>query len=151
MSDFENLQPSVVVPVVALELSDVTNDDVISYSRFWRNDMCCAVHNLSKQAKLENTHYELDKKNTRLEQSTVPVSNLGDSSTTDVLGLMHERTGHQNKRSLIECVKSRLVTGLAIEEKLQAGRPARVCHLCPSEADTNNFQEVSHDSRQGVG
>ena len=42
---------------------------------------------------------------------------LSSSSSTDVLGLMHERTGHANKRSLIECVKSRLVTGLQIEEK----------------------------------
>ena len=41
--NFCTLQPPVVVPVVALELSDVTNDDVMSYSRFWRNDMCCAV------------------------------------------------------------------------------------------------------------
>ena len=40
-SDFENLQLPVVVPVVALELSDVTNDDVISYSRF--GVMTCAV------------------------------------------------------------------------------------------------------------
>ena len=30
---------------------------------------------------------------------------------------MHERTGHANKRSLIQCVKSRRVTGLQIEEK----------------------------------
>ena len=45
------------------------------------------------------------------------VSFLGDSTTTDVLGLMHERTGHQNKRSLFECVKSKLITGLEIEEK----------------------------------
>ncbi len=51
------------------------------------------------------------------QQLTVPVAFLSSSSSTDVLGLMHKRTGHANKRSLNECVKSRLVTGLQIEEK----------------------------------
>ena len=141
VSDFENLQPPVVVPVVALEVSDVSNNDIIAYPRFWRNDMCCAVHDLSKQAKLENT---------RLEQSTVPVSFLGDSSTTDVLGLMHERTGHQNKRSLIECVKSRLVTGLEIEEKhirkyKQDDR--HVCDICAQAKLTRTIFKKFHTIR----
>ncbi len=35
------------------------------------------------------------------QQLTVPVAFLLSLSSTDVLGLMHERTGHANKRSLI--------------------------------------------------
>ncbi len=38
------------------------------------------------------------------------------SSSSDILGLMHERTGHLNKRALIECVKSKLVEGLQIDD-----------------------------------
>ena len=34
-----------------------------------------------------------------------------------MLGLVHERTGHLNKRSIIECVKSKLVKGLQVEDK----------------------------------
>ena len=39
-------------------------------------------------------------------------ANLASSFSSDILGLMHERTGHLNKRALIECVKSKLVDGL---------------------------------------
>ena len=42
---------------------------------------------------------------------------LASSVSVDVLGLMHERTGHFNKRGLIECVKSKIVSGLKIEDK----------------------------------
>ena len=42
---------------------------------------------------------------------------LASSSTLDVLGLIHERTGHLNKRAIIECVKSKLVRGLEIEDR----------------------------------
>ena len=34
-----------------------------------------------------------------------------------MLGLVHECTGHLNKRSIIECVKSKLVKGLQVEDK----------------------------------
>ena len=46
-----------------------------------------------------------------------PVCSLACSASVDVLGLMHERTGHFNKRGLIECVKSKIVSGLKIEDK----------------------------------
>ena len=39
----------------------------------------------------------------------VPVCYLASSVSVDVLGLMHERTGHFNKRGLIEFVKSKFV------------------------------------------
>ncbi len=45
------------------------------------------------------------------------ISLLASSSTIDVLGLIHERTGHLNKRPIIECVKSKLVRGLEIEDR----------------------------------
>ena len=35
-----------------------------------------------------------------------PICLLASSTSSDILGLMHERTGHLNKRALIECVKS---------------------------------------------
>ena len=45
-----------------------------------------------------------------------PISLLASLTSSDILGLMHERTGHLNKRALIECVKSKLVTGLQIDD-----------------------------------
>ena len=47
------LKPPMVAPVAALDVSGVTNDETISYSRFWRNDMCCAAQDVPKQAKLK--------------------------------------------------------------------------------------------------
>ena len=47
-------------------------------------------------------------------KKAVPVCSLACSVSVDVLGLMHERTGHFNKRGLIECVKSKIVSGLKI-------------------------------------
>jgi hypothetical protein len=70
-------------------------------------------------------------KNNKAQQLTVLVAFLSSSSSTDVPGLMHERKGHANKRSLIECVKSRLVTG--IEEKhirKYKGDDRHVCDVC---------------------
>ena len=49
---------------------------------------------------------------------------------------MHERTGHANKRSLIECVKSGLVTGLQIEQKhirKYKNDDRHVCDVCARE------------------
>ena len=58
---------------------------------------------------------------------------LASSSTLDVLGLIHERTGHLNKRTIIECVKSKLVRGLQIEEKhirKYKKEDKHVCDIC---------------------
>ena len=55
------------------------------------------------------------------------------SSAADVLGLMHERTGHLNKRALIECVKSKLVRGLKIADSdIRRYRKSDkdVCDIC---------------------
>ena len=75
----------------------------------------------------------LSDKNNNIQKLTVPLAFLSSSSSTDVLGLMHERTGHANKRSLIECVKSSLVTGLQIEEKhirKYKSDDRHVCDVC---------------------
>ena len=45
-----------------------------------------------------------------------PVACLASSSSSDLLTLMHNRTGHGNLRMLIESAKSKLVTGLQIED-----------------------------------
>ena len=45
---------------------------------------------------------------------STPVAYLGSSTTTDLLTLMHNRTGHCNVRTLIECHKSKLVRDLKI-------------------------------------
>ena len=50
-----------------------------------------------------------------------------------MLGLIHERTGHLNKRTIIECVKSKLVRGLQIEEKhirKYKKEDKHVCDVC---------------------
>ena len=47
---------------------------------------------------------------------SIPVACLVSSSSSDLLTLMHNRTGHGNLRMLIESAKSKLVTGLQIED-----------------------------------
>ena len=47
---------------------------------------------------------------------SIPVACLASSSSSDLLTLMHNRTGHGNLRMLIESAKSKLVTGLQIED-----------------------------------
>ena len=46
---------------------------------------------------------------------SIPVACLASSLSSDLLTLMHNRTGHGNLRMLIESAKSKLVTGLQIE------------------------------------
>ena len=63
----------------------------------------------------------------------IPVCSLASSVSVDVLGLMHERTGHFNKRGLIECVTSKFMSGLKIEDKdirkfIKSDKHVR--HLC---------------------
>ncbi len=109
--------PAPVVPASLVAL-DNTNDDVlindIVYSTFSANELLCTTWSDSTSLA---TKSESTSENKQAQQSTITVAYLSSSSTTDVLGLMHEWKGHQNKRSLIECVKSRLVTGLQIESK----------------------------------
>ena len=47
---------------------------------------------------------------------SIPVAFLASSSSFDLLTLMHNRTGYGNLRMLIESAKSKLVTGLQIED-----------------------------------
>ena len=73
-------------------------------------------------------------------------ADLASSVSSDMLGLMHERTGHCNKRTLIECVKSRLVSGLKIEDKdirkYQKSNKT-VCDICARSKITRKlFQKV---------
>jgi hypothetical protein len=65
--------------------------------------------------------------------ATTATALLASSSTLDVLGLIHERTGHLNKKAIIECVKSKLVNGLQIEEKhirKYKKEDKHVCDVC---------------------
>ncbi len=59
---------------------------------------------------------------------------LASSSTIDVLGLIHERTGHLNHQAIIECVlKSKLVRGLEVEDKhirKYKKEDKHVCDVC---------------------
>ena len=64
---------------------------------------------------------------------SMPVAYLGSSTTTDLLTLMHNRTGHCNVRTLIESHKSKLVKGLKIEDShirkfIQSDK--HVCDVC---------------------
>ena len=47
---------------------------------------------------------------------SIPMACLASSSSSDLLTLMHNKTGHGNLRMLIESAKSKLVTGLQIED-----------------------------------
>ena len=59
---------------------------------------------------------------------------------------MHERTGHFHKRGLIECVKSRIVDGLKIENKdIRKFRESdkQVCDICArAKATRKPFQKI---------
>ena len=48
--------------------------------------------------------------------SSYPMACLASSSSSDLLTLMHNRTGHGNLRMLIESAKSKLVSGLQIKD-----------------------------------
>ena len=128
------LLPDPVVPAPQLGIVDNSVDDnllntEVYYSSFLSDDIARSA--VSASASLvsslnyfslpapTNRNIGLSDKNNKAQRLTVPVAFLSSSSSTDVLGLIHERTGHANKRSLIECVKSRLVTGLQIEEEVQ--------------------------------
>jgi hypothetical protein len=76
----------------------------------------------------------------------IPVCSLACSVSVDVLGLMHERTGHFNKRGLIECVKSKIVSGLKIEDKdirrfMESDK--HVCDICArAKATRKSFSKI---------
>ena len=71
---------------------------------------------------------------------------LASSVSVDVLGLMHDRTGHFNKRGLIECVKSKFVSGLKIEDKdirkfIKSDK--HVCDICArAKATRKSFKKI---------
>ncbi len=71
-----------------------------------------------------------------LDRNTIAL--LASSSTLDVLDLIHKRTGHLNKRAIIECIKSKLVRGLEIEDKhiqKYKKKDKHVCDVCVGKAD----------------
>ncbi len=121
--------PAPVVPasLVALDNDNEVLINDIVYSTFSANELLCTTWSDSTSLA---TKSESTSENKQPQQSTIPVAYLSSSSTTDVLGLMHERTEHQNKRSLIECMKSRLVTGLQIESKHNRKYKQDDGHVC---------------------
>ena len=78
----------------AVDVSAVTNKSNIFYSNF------CV--DLTKQLRRASS------------SCSIPVACLASSSSSDLLTLMQNRTGHRNLRMLIESAKSKLVTGLQI-------------------------------------
>ena len=64
---------------------------------------------------------------------SIPMACLASSSYSDLLTLMHNRTGHGNLRMLIESAKSKLVTGLQIDDShIRKFRQddKHVCDIC---------------------
>ena len=99
------------------DVNAANNDDIVFYLR----DLSSSLVNSRKNATAEPSY------------KAVPVCCLSSSVSVDVLGLMHERTGHFHKRGLIECVKSRIVDGLKIEDKdIRKVRESdkQVCDIC---------------------
>ncbi len=85
------LLPALVVPTSLVTLdnaNDVLINDIV-YSTFSANDLLCATWSDSTSLA---TKSELTSKNKQTQQSTIPVIYLSSTSTTDVFGLMHERT-----------------------------------------------------------
>jgi len=122
------------------DLPDLINDDDRYYSKFTNDDL------LLCNAKSDATSAV----STSLLAYNQPTVLLASSSTLDVLGLMHERTGHQNKRSLIECFKSGLVKGLQIEQhhvRKYRQDDKHVCDVCARAKLTRTIFKKFHAIR----
>ena len=79
-----------------------------------------------------------------------PIALLGSSTTTDLLTLMHNRTGHCNIKTLIECQKSKLVKGLKIEDKhirKFVNSDKHVCDVCARAKITRMAFKKTHAIR----
>ena len=98
--------PLVAIAAVAVDVSNVVDDDALDNDSniFYSKDF-------SSKLVTTRTH------GGNLSHKAVPVCFIASSVSVDVLGLMHERTGHFHKRGLIECVRSKIVNGLKIEDK----------------------------------
>ena len=119
-----------LVAAVANTVSDLLTEESV-YSKFL-SDACMYAAVVDKRAR--NT----------------PTALLASSSVVDVLGLMHERTGHQHKRSLIECVKSKLVRGLQIDDKhirKYKEDDKHVCDVCARSKLTRTIFKKIHSIR----
>ena len=81
---------------------------------------------------------------------SIPVACLASSSSSDLLTLMHNRTGHGNLRMLIESAKSKLVTGLQIEDShIRKFRQddKHVCDICARAKITRQSFKKNHKVR----
>ena len=80
----------------------------------------------------------------KVEQATCNVASL---NLKDLLELMHDRTRHGNKRMLVVCVKSKLVTGLKIFVKNIRHFRLSDHHVCDvsarSKANRHSFNKVN--------
>lgn len=95
----------------SVAMNRVTNSSNIYYSSFSRDLSSCAL----------------------MTAASKPIAYLGSSTTTDLLTLMHNRTGHGNLRMLIEACKSKLVHGLKIEDRhirKFVNSDKHVCDVC---------------------
>jgi hypothetical protein len=96
-------------------------------------NVCSAVTNNSSSfySKFSSNVCSADVDARRL--ATTATALLGSSSTLDVLGLIHERTGHLNKKAIIECIKLKLVRGIQVEDKhirKYKKEDKHVCDVC---------------------
>jgi hypothetical protein len=91
--------PLVAIAAVAVDVSIAVDDDALDNNSniFYSKDF---------SSKLVTTRMN----GGNLSHKAVPVCFLASSVSVDVLGLMHERTGHFHKRGLIECVRSKIKT-----------------------------------------
>jgi hypothetical protein len=106
------------IPASECSLTDANNESDVYYLEDFSN-------------KLVTKHSNFDA--TESSYIANPVCWLASSTTIDVLGLMHERMGHFHKRGLIECVKSKIINGLKIEDKdIRKFRESdkQVCDIC---------------------
>ena len=78
------------------------------------------------------------------------VASLASSNHKDMIGLMHDRTGHAHNNLLVQCEKSLLVTGLKISDKhirkfISADTP--VCDICARSKLTRTIFNKTHKIR----
>ena len=137
--EFEDRRESGIAPIMlkAGEMCQTVRNTVplrvanVALANIAADDECIVINN---NIVYSNFCFDLTEKMRAASNSCcIPMACVASSSSSDLLTLMHNRTGHGNLRMLIESAKSKLVTGLQIEDShIRKVRQddKHVCDIC---------------------
>ena len=115
---YEDVDVENSVAVVESNVSESNGVNNVSSVNYFSRDLSCVLWCVLDERQLENK---------------LATCFLASSSHIDLLTLFHERTGHCNKRTLIEGVKSKLFKGLKLKDKdfrKFSESDKHVCDIC---------------------